>query len=101
MLCDFIRGKTGYVFATKSGKPLSQRNALRSLHKVGLRGGFTMFRRFRMEVLRKNHCPRDLETFWMGHASQTVGDLYAQGTRNDLKWRQEWAEKIGMGFNWA
>jgi integrase len=101
VLRDFIKGKNGYLFATRSGRPLSQRNALRSLHAVGLLGGFHMFRRFRMEVLRKNHCPRDLETFWMGHASQTVGDIYALGIRNDTEWRQVEAERIGLGFNWA
>jgi integrase len=101
VLRDFIGSRTGYVFATKSGKPLSQRNALRSLHAIGLRGGFHMFRRFREELLTKKNCPRELRNFWMGRACETVGQFYALGIRNDMEWRQEWAERIGLGFNWA
>jgi hypothetical protein len=28
----------------------------------------------------------------------TVTDLYATGVKNDVKWRQEWCEKAGLGF---
>jgi integrase len=101
VLCDYISEKSGYLFATKSGRPLSQRNALRSLHAVGLRGGFHMFRRFREELLVKKDCPRELRNFWMGRACETVGQFYALGICNDLNWRRRWAEDIGLGFNWA
>jgi hypothetical protein len=34
---------------------------------------------------------------WMGHASEDVGDLYSK-RKDDVAWRQEWAERVGLGF---
>jgi len=95
-LRDYVRGIRGYLFATAQGKPLQQRNVLRVLHNVK-RVGFHAFRRFRLTWLRKNSVPRDLERFWMGHASEEVGDLYSK-LKEDVAFRQEWAERIGLGF---
>lgn len=89
-------GTHGYLFATKQGKALQQRNVLRILHGRN-KLGFHAFRRFRLTWLRRNSVPRDLERFWMGHASQEVGDLYS-GLKNDAAFRQEWAERVGLGF---
>ena len=33
----------------------------------------------------------------MGHASEEVGDLYSK-LKEDVAFRQEWAERIGLGF---
>jgi integrase len=87
-----------YLFATASGKPMCQRNVLRMLHskrKVGLH----VFRRFRTSVLRKARVPEDLLQLWLGHASKSVTDEYAQQLREDLPFRQEWAERAGLGFS--
>jgi hypothetical protein len=40
---------------------------------------------------------RDLERYWMGHAAEEVGDLYSK-LKDDAAFRQEWAERIGLGF---
>ena len=62
VLCEYIAKISAgrYLFATASGKPMSQRNVLRYLHnrhKVGLHA----FRRFRTSVIRKARAPGDLE----------------------------------------
>jgi len=60
--------------------------------------GFHAFRRFRLTWLRKNGTRRDLERYWMGHAAEEVGDLYSK-LKDDVAFRQEWAERIGLGFD--
>ncbi len=102
---------TGFLFRTREGNPYAMRNLAKMLRGslVGLSGGFRMFRRFRAEVLRKAGVPEDLVRHWMGHAghrdddgeftrASTVTDLYAAGTKNDIDWRRQWAEKVGLGF---
>lgn len=95
-LRDYVSGLSGYLFAAAQGQPLQQRNVLRVLHRVK-RVGFHAFRRFRLTWLRKNAVPKDLERFWMGHAAEEVGDLYSK-LKEDVAFRQEWAERIGLGF---
>ena len=95
-LRGYISGVNGYLFATEQGKPLQQRNVLRILHSVK-RVGFHAFRRFRLTWLRKSGAPKDLERFWMGHAPEEVGDLYSK-LKEDAAFRQEWAGRIGLGF---
>ena len=94
-LRDFVTGTSGYLFATKQGKLLQQRNVLRLLHRRNV-VGFHAFRRFRLTWLRKNNVPKDLERYWMGHAPQEVGDLYSK-LKDDVAFRQEWAERVGLG----
>lgn len=97
--------KSTYLFQTSSGEPLSQRNVLRdSLHpilkKMGRdKCGFHIFRRFRASWLRKNRVPWDLEKLWMGHAHKDLTDQYAEQLREDVKYRREWCDKIGLGFD--
>ena len=96
--------KSTFLFQTSSGKPLPQRNVLRdSLHpileKLGKeKCGFHIFRRFRAHWIRKNRVPWDLEKFWMGHAHKDLTDQYAEQLREDVEYRREWCEKIGLGF---
>jgi integrase len=99
VLRNYIKGKTGLLFATKQGKPLSQRNVLRSFHDAGATCGFHALRRFRAETLRRERVPEDLVRFWLGHASANVTDIYANGLRDDVSWRQEWAQRTGVGFS--
>jgi integrase len=95
-LREYVSGVSGYLFATARGKPLQQRNVLRVLHGAK-RVGFHAFRRFRLTWLRKSGAPKDLERFWMGHAPEEVGDFYSK-LKEDVAFRQEWAERIGLGF---
>jgi len=100
LLSDFTKGKSGYVFATRTGQPMVQRNALTYLHRaLGAKKGLHSLRRFRTEVLQRAATPEDLLKFWLGHARNTVTELYSRGLSNDLERRREWAEKVGLGFD--
>jgi integrase len=96
--------KSGLLFSSKSGKQLGQSNILRrTLHPIlgelnQPKCGAHAFRRFRLTWLRENSVPKDLEHFWMGHADEEVGDLYSQ-LENNIKFRKEVAERIGLGFD--
>jgi integrase len=68
-----------YLFATASGKPMSQRNTLRILHNRK-KVGFHAFRRFRASILRKARVPGDLEKLWLCHASKSVTGRLCQAT---------------------
>jgi integrase len=95
-LREYVGSINGLVFATADGKTLQQRNVLRVLHRAK-HVGFHAFRRFRLTWLRKNGVPKDLERYWMGHAPEEVGDLYSK-LKDDVSFRQEWAERAGLGF---
>jgi len=98
VLHDHVEGKSGYVFATRDGKPLQARNVLHNFHIAGAKFGFHALRRFRAETLRRARVPEDLVRFWLGHAARSMTDAYANGLRDDLAWRQEWCERAGLGF---
>ena len=111
MLKEFIGLRTsGFLFASRNGKPLSDSNILNrhlhpSLKELGwsdpkTRGGTAgnhAFRRFRNTFLRKSHVPDDLIQFWLGHAGKSMTDDYSQ-VRDDLKYRKLVAEQVGIGF---
>ena len=114
MLKDFIgERKSGLLFQSRNGKPLSTSNILRrSLHPILVKlnqpkCGAHAFRRFRNTYMR-NHTstPEGLYKFWMGHAGEDedgnagrndMSDLYDMVRRN-LEFRKEVAEKAGLGF---
>lgn len=107
-LARLLRGyanKSGYLFATKSGRPLGQRNVLRALHATGKKVGLHVFRRFRTETLRRARVPEDLTTQWLGHSKKTVTDFYAGGLQKikhgvgNGATRWDWASQLGyMGY---
>jgi integrase len=98
LMREYVSGKNGYLFATRSGRPLGQRNITRTLYTLSTTGGFHAFRRFRTSVLRKSQVPEDLIQLWLGHSGETITDDYARQLREDIPFRQEWAEKAGLGF---
>ncbi len=96
---------SGFLFQTESGRPLTQRNVLRDgLGKIRrdmkLEDGkaFHAFRRFRTAHLRKNRTPWDLQKLWLGHANKDVTDRYAEQLKEDVEWREQEAERVGLGF---
>jgi len=102
MLQAHVGTRSGFVFSTSRGGPIIQRNVLRVLHAVLKRLGmpklgFHAFRRYRVTHLRKNMVPEDLIKFWIGHAPQTVTDVYSK-VKSDTKFRREVAAKVGLGF---
>jgi integrase len=105
MLRDYIGARTsGLLFCTSTGAQLLQANTLQdSLHPIlkkleHVKGGFNIFRRFRITELKKSDCPEALQHFWSGHAQRHVSERYTKLFR-DRDYRLEWAEKIGMGFD--
>jgi hypothetical protein len=97
VLRRYTEGKDGYVFTTKAGRLLDQRNSLKALHGAGSRGGFHAFGRFRFAVLRKAGVPENLIKQWLSH-SQNLMDLYSAQLRLDVASRREWCERAGLGF---
>ncbi|MBZ5682395.1 MAG: tyrosine-type recombinase/integrase [Acidobacteriia bacterium] len=99
MLREYVAGKSGYIFATKSGRPLLQRNVLRALYQIADRKvGFHCFRRFRVTHLRKNRVPEDLLRYWIGHADKSITDGYSK-IKEDRAFRALCAESTGLGFS--
>jgi len=104
MLKKYVGDRTsGFLFRNKNGNAFSQTNLLRrglhpALKKLGQpKAGFHAFRRFRTTWLRKNRTPEDLIRFWLGHADESVTDGYSK-LREDVEYRREVADKIGLGF---
>jgi hypothetical protein len=97
VLRRYTEGKDGYLFTTRAGRLLDQRNSLKALHGAGNRGGFHTFRRFRFAVLRKAGIPENLIKLWMDH-SQNLMELYAAQLRLNMAYRREWCERAGLGF---
>jgi hypothetical protein len=104
MLRDFVGSRTeGLLFQTSTGAQLLQSNTLSdSLHPIlehieHVKGGFNIFRRFRITHLQKTECPEVLRHFWSGHAPRHVSERYTK-LGEEREFRLEWAEKIGLGF---
>ena len=104
MLKKYVGERTsGFLFRNKNGNSFSQTNLLRrglhpALKKLGQpKAGFHAFRRFRTTWLRKNRTPEDFIRFWLGHADESVTDGYSK-LREDVEYRREVADKIGLGF---
>jgi hypothetical protein len=79
MLREFVGDrKSGLLFCSSTGRQLLQSNMLRrSLHPIlaGMvhpKGGFNIFRRFRITHLDKSDCPSSLKHFWSGHAPEHI-----------------------------
>jgi len=105
ILKEFIGSRqSGLLFSTATGRQLLQANTLQdSLHPIlkkieHEKGGFNIFRRFRITELETAECPKALQHFWSGHAPTHVSERYKKLLKQ-RDWRLEWAEKIGMGFS--
>ena len=98
VLCQLERQTDAYLFATRKGTPLVDRNVLKALHATGIKVGFHALRRYRTETLRRARVPEDLIRLWLGHASTSITDLYAEGLHGDEAWRRDWVERVGLGF---
>jgi len=112
LLRDFIGDrKSGFLFASRNGKPLSSSNVLRrhlhpalkelnyvNPHTGTHKAGNHAFRRFRNTYLKnRTECPKGLYDYWLGHAGKDMSDLYDK-INEDVPFRKMWAEKCGFGF---
>jgi integrase len=103
--------KSGFLFASRTGKPLSSSNIIRrhlhpalkelnyiNPHTGTHKAGNHAFRRFRNTYLKNyTDCPKGLYDYWLGHAGKDMSDLYDK-IREDVPFRRVWAEKSGFGF---
>ena len=101
---------SGFLFCSARGTPLSKTNVLRRhlhpiLKRIGWndpktndkKAGFHAFRRFRVTWLRKQRAPEDLLNFWIGHSNKSITSDYSM-IKNDVMFRKEEAERLGLGF---
>lgn len=112
LLKEFVgERKSGFLFQSRTGKPLSSSNILKrhlhpALKELGYinettgshKAGAHAFRRFRNTHLRKVGCPEGVYKYWMGHAPADMSDLYDK-VKDDVAFRREWAERCGVGFD--
>jgi hypothetical protein len=106
MLREFIGNrKSGFLFETGTGKMLWPstlcRDGLKTILKDMGRSKvrFHAFRRFRQAVLEKSEVRQLLIDYWMAHDNSDMSARYAKQLTEDMKFRQEWAEKVGLGFD--
>jgi integrase len=104
MLREYVGLRTsGLLFRTSTGAQQLQSNTLQdSLHPIltslnHVKGGFNIFRRFRITHLEKSDCPQALKHFWSGHAQAHVSERYVK-LLTAREYRLEWAERVGTGF---
>ena len=95
--------KSGFIFQTSSGRPITQTNLLRRelhplLDSLGIpQCGFHAFRRFRNTHLRQHRCPDGILKYWMGHSAQGMSALYDR-SQEDVQYRRDVAKAMGVGF---
>ena len=67
-------------------------------HTGNHKAGNHAFRRFRNTYLRNyTQCTEGVRNFWMGHADESMGDLYDK-IKEDVAFRRNLAELCGFGF---
>jgi hypothetical protein len=59
---------------------------------------FHAFRRFRESVLLGSDVRQLLIDHWMGHENPEMSTRYGKQLLEDVQYRKQWAEKIGLGF---
>jgi integrase len=106
MLREFVGNrKSGLLIQTENGKMISPGNFFRDgfktlFKKMGLVGiRFHAFRRFRETVLQKSEARQILIDYWMGHENNDMSTRYGKQLLEDVEYRKEWAEKVGLGFD--
>jgi integrase len=96
--------KSGFLFETETGEMLSPANLWRDGFAVIVRGmgregvRFHAFRRFREAVLQASECRELLIDYWMGHSNTGMGSRYTKQLVQNRKFREEWTDKVGLGF---
>jgi hypothetical protein len=72
----------------------------RVLKEIGRKNvRYHAFRRFRESVLLRSECRNILINFWIGHADSEMSSRYGKQLLEDVEFRQEWAKKVGLGFD--
>jgi len=106
-----VRANPGLLFQTTSGNPLTLTNILRrhlhpALKKLGYvnpstgdhKAGSHAFRRFgNTYVKNETSRPKGLRDYWLGHAGNSMDDLYDM-VKDNAVLRKKKAEEYGIGF---
>jgi hypothetical protein len=105
MLDEYIGDrKGGFLFETENGTMLSPESLFRDGFKSILKGmgrtrvRFNAFRRFRKSVLLASDTRQILIDYWMGQENPDMSTRHGKQLVEDAKYRKEWAEKVGLGF---
>jgi len=105
MLRSYIGGReSGFLFESKDGNMLWPSTVYRDglgpiLKKMGRdRVRFHAFRRFRAATLQRSEVRQLLIDYWMGHENADMSSRYGKQLTEDEEFRQQWAEKVGLGF---
>jgi integrase len=99
MLREYIGNrKSGFLLETETGT--LYRDGFKTILKGMGRGKvrFHAFRRFRQAVLEKSDLRQLLIDYWMAHDNPDMSSRYAKQLTEDMEFRREWAEKVGLGF---
>ncbi len=112
LLKGYIGTRTsGFLFQTRNRTPLSLTNVLRrhlhpalkelgyvNPHKGNHKAGTHAFRRFRNTYLKnETSCPKGLRDYWLGHAGNSMDDLYDM-VKDNPAFRKQKAAEYGVGF---
>jgi hypothetical protein len=104
MLAAYVKATSktpgSYLFSTRNGTPLCPTTLRKyALAPLGI-PGFHSLRRWRVSYLKSIGTPDSLLKTWIGH-SLNGNDITARYDKSadDKLWRQEWANKVGIGFD--
>jgi integrase len=105
MLRSYIgERESGFLFQSSEGTMLWPSTVYRDgleplLKKMGRdRVRFHAFRRFRAATLQRSEVRQLLIDSWMGHENADMSSRYGKQLTEDVEFRQQWAEKVGLGF---
>ena len=96
--------ESGFLFESRDGTTLwpstVYRDGLRPILKKMGRDcvRFHAFRRFRAATLQRSEVRQLLIDYWMGHENADMSSRYGKQLTEDTEFRQQWAEKVGLGF---
>jgi len=109
LLAEMLRSyigdrRSGFLFESANRTMLwpgtVYRDGLRPiLEKMGRsRVRFHAFRRFREATLQRSEVRQILIDFWMGHENADMSSRYGKQLTEEVEFRQQWAQKVGLGF---
>jgi integrase len=98
--------RTGFLFRSENQTMFDPRNVARDsldriLEEMGQKqagAGFNIFRRFRESVLQLSDVRQILIDYWMGHSNSSMADRYGKQVVENIEFRQQQVEKVGLGF---
>jgi integrase len=99
LINEYIKDKSGLLFATANGKPHLVGNLrTRWLQERFPEYGFHSFRRYRVTHLEAVRAHGHLTKVWTGHALSGVTEQYAESLKKNATLRLAETEKVGTGF---